>query len=136
VHQANGVHSNNPTAVWVEVSGVIGTARARLELLPGPPLYASFSYLANLVLTNCHSVKTAVVTLLGLPRISISVVPLHQRLTNIMNLPLVSTFISNSVNTAVAEYVAPKSLKLDVQRLISGDDVKRGTLGSSSQSFG
>ncbi|CEL56149.1 Meiotically up-regulated gene 190 protein OS=Schizosaccharomyces pombe (strain 972 / ATCC 24843) GN=mug190 PE=1 SV=1 [Rhizoctonia solani AG-1 IB] len=96
--------------VWVEVSGVIGTARARLELLPGPPF-----------------VKTAVVTLLGLPRISISVVPLHQRLTNIMNLPLVSTFISNSVNTAVAEYVAPKSLKLDVQRLISGDDVKRDT---------
>lgn len=43
-----------------------------------------------------------------------------------MNLPLVSTFISNSLNTAVAEYVAPKSLKLDVQRLISGDDVKRG----------
>ncbi|KAG8739889.1 hypothetical protein FRC10_005023 [Ceratobasidium sp. 414] len=44
-----------------------------------------------------------------------------------MNLPLVSTFISNSLNTAVAEYVAPKSLKLDVQRLISGDDVKRDT---------
>ncbi|CAE6406868.1 unnamed protein product [Rhizoctonia solani] len=96
--------------VWVEISGAIGTARARLELMPDPPF-----------------IKTAVVTLLGLPRISISVVPLHQRLTNIMNLPLVSTFISNSVNTAVAEYVAPKSLKLDVQRLISGDDVKRDT---------
>ncbi|CUA67212.1 Meiotically up-regulated gene 190 protein [Schizosaccharomyces pombe 972h-] [Rhizoctonia solani] len=96
--------------VWVEISGAIGTARARLELMPDPPF-----------------VKTAVVTLLGLPRISISVVPLYQRFTNIMNLPLVSTFISNSVNTAVAEYVAPKSLKLDVQRLISGDDVKRDT---------
>ncbi|CAE6476050.1 unnamed protein product [Rhizoctonia solani] len=96
--------------VWVEISGAIGTARARLELMPDPPF-----------------VKTAVVTLLGLPRISISVVPLHQHFTNIMNLPLVSTFISNSVNTALAEYVAPKSLKLDVQRLISGDDVKRDT---------
>ncbi|CAE7233874.1 unnamed protein product [Rhizoctonia solani] len=96
--------------VWVEISGAIGTARARLEMMPDPPF-----------------VKTAVVTLLGLPRISISVVPLYQRFTNIMNLPLVSTFISNSVNTAVAEYVAPKSLKLDVQRLISGDDVKRDT---------
>ncbi|KAG8702280.1 hypothetical protein FRC08_003588 [Ceratobasidium sp. 394] len=96
--------------VWVEISGVIGTARARLELMPNPPF-----------------IKIGVVTLLGLPRISISVVPLHQRLTNIMNLPLVSTFISNSLNTAVAEYVAPKSLKLDVQRLISGDDVKRDT---------
>jgi Ca2+-dependent lipid-binding protein len=77
-------------------------------------------------LSFIYSVKTAVVTLLGLPRITISVVPLHQHFTNIMNLPLVSTFISNSLNTAVAEYVAPKSLKLDVQRLISGDDVKRG----------
>ncbi|GAB1526060.1 hypothetical protein RhiTH_009226 [Rhizoctonia solani] len=96
--------------VWVEISGAIGTARARLELMPNPPF-----------------IKTAVVTLLGLPRISISVVPLHQHFTNIMNLPLVSTFISNSVNTAVAQYVAPKSLKLDVQRLISGDDVKRDT---------
>ncbi|KAL5640344.1 hypothetical protein ACGC1H_007571 [Rhizoctonia solani] len=96
--------------VWVEISGAIGTARARLELMPDPPF-----------------VKTAVLTLLGLPQISISVVPLHQHFTNIMNLPLVSTFISNSVNTAVAEYVAPKSLKLDVQRLISGDDVKRDT---------
>ncbi|KAJ1302770.1 hypothetical protein OPQ81_003079 [Rhizoctonia solani] len=96
--------------IWVEISGAVGTARARLELMPDPPF-----------------VKTAVVTLLGLPRISISVVPLHQHFTNIMNLPLVSTFISNSVNTAVAEYVAPKSLKLDVQRLISGDDVKRDT---------
>ncbi|CAE6440898.1 unnamed protein product, partial [Rhizoctonia solani] len=96
--------------VWVEISGAIGTARARFELLPDPPF-----------------VKTAVVTLLGLPRISISVVPLHQHFTNIMNLPLVSTFISNSVNTAVAEYVAPKSLKLDIQRLISGDDIKRDT---------
>ncbi|QRV80408.1 C2 domain-containing protein [Ceratobasidium sp. AG-Ba] len=96
--------------VWVEISGAIGTARARLEIMPGPPF-----------------VKTAVVTLLGLPRISISVVPLHQHFTNIMNLPLISTFVSNSLNTAVAEYVAPKSLKLDVQRLISGDDVKRDT---------
>ncbi|KAG9120814.1 hypothetical protein FRC07_003540 [Ceratobasidium sp. 392] len=96
--------------IWVEISGAIGTARARLELMPNPPF-----------------VKTGVITLLGLPRISISVVPLHQHFTNIMNLPFVSTFISNSLNTAVAEYVAPKSLKLDVQRLISGDDVKRDT---------
>ncbi|KAF8684472.1 C2 domain [Rhizoctonia solani] len=113
--------------VWVEISGAIGTARARLELMPNPPLYVSFDHSLSWILTVCRSIKTAVVTLLGLPRISISVVPLHQHFTNIMNLPLVSTFISNSVNTAVAQYVAPKSLKLDVQRLISGDDVKRDT---------
>ena len=25
-------------AVWVEITGVVGTARARLELIPSPPL--------------------------------------------------------------------------------------------------
>ena len=67
------------------------------------------------------------ITLLGLPRITISVVAIHKLLPNVMNLPFISGFISSAINTAAAEYVAPKSLTLDLQRLISGDDIKKDT---------
>ncbi|KAI0357862.1 hypothetical protein OH77DRAFT_1308845 [Trametes cingulata] len=96
--------------VWVEVTGIVGTARARLQLIPDPPF-----------------VKTTLVTLMGLPRITISVVPLSRALPNVMNLPFISGFISSALDTAAAEYVAPKSLTLDLQRLISGDDIKKDT---------
>lgn len=76
---------------------------------------------------SLRSVKTTMVTLLGLPRITISVVPMNKILPNVMNLPFISGFISSSIDTAVAEYVAPKSITLDLQRLISGDDIKKDT---------
>ncbi|KAH9847036.1 hypothetical protein C2E23DRAFT_850404 [Lenzites betulinus] len=96
--------------VWVEVTGVVGTFRARLQLIPDPPF-----------------VKTTLVTLMGLPRITISATPLSRALPNVMNLPFISGFISSALDTAAAEYVAPKSLTLDLQRLISGDDIKKDT---------
>lgn len=68
------------------------------------------------------------VTLLGLPHITISVIPLSERLPNVMNIPFISGFISSAINTAAAEYIAPKSLTVDLQKLISGDDIKKGTL--------
>ena len=64
---------------------------------------------------------------MGLPRVTISVTALSRALLNVMNLPFISGFISSSIDTAVAEYVAPKSLTLDLQKLISGDDVKKDT---------
>ncbi|RPD52908.1 hypothetical protein L226DRAFT_617720 [Lentinus tigrinus ALCF2SS1-7] len=96
--------------VWVEITGVVGTARARLQLIPDPPF-----------------VKTTLVTLLGLPQITISVVPMSRILPNVMEIPFISGFISSALGTAAAEYVAPKSLILDLQRLISGDDIKKDT---------
>ncbi|KAI0654107.1 hypothetical protein C8Q70DRAFT_1029821 [Cubamyces menziesii] len=96
--------------VWVEVTGIVGTARARLQLILNPPF-----------------VKTTLVTLMGLPRITISVIPLNRVLPNVMDLPFISGFISSALDTAAAEYVAPKSLTLDLQRLISGDDIKKDT---------
>ena len=66
------------------------------------------------------------VSLMGLPRVTISVVPMNKILPNIMDIPFISGFISSAIDTAAAEYVAPKSLTLDLQRLISGDDIKKG----------
>ncbi|KAH8119808.1 hypothetical protein DFH11DRAFT_1837886 [Phellopilus nigrolimitatus] len=96
--------------VWVELKGVFGTARARMELIPDPPF-----------------IKTTLLTLMGLPRVSISVVPMSRSLPNVMNIPLLSSFIAKSIETACAEYVAPRSLTLDLQQLISGDDIKKDT---------
>ncbi|EED79792.1 predicted protein [Postia placenta Mad-698-R] len=75
---------------------------------------------------NLH-VKATLVTLLGMPHITISATPLSENLPNVMNIPFVSGFVSNAINTALAEYVAPKSLTVDLQKLISGDDIKKDT---------
>ncbi|KAI0057306.1 hypothetical protein BV25DRAFT_1973301 [Artomyces pyxidatus] len=96
--------------VWVELRGVVGTARLRMELIPDPPF-----------------VKTTLLTLLGLPRINISVLAMSRALPNVMNLPFISGFISSALDTAAAEYVAPKSLILDVQKLMGGSDVNKDT---------
>ncbi|KAA1474408.1 hypothetical protein DENSPDRAFT_905439 [Dentipellis sp. KUC8613] len=96
--------------VWAELRGVVGTARLRLQMIPDPPF-----------------VKTTMFTLMGLPRMSISVTALSHALPNVMNLPFISGFISSSLDTAAAEYVAPKSLILDMQRMIGGGDVSKDT---------
>lgn len=83
---------------------------------------------ASSTLTLASSVKTTLVSLMGLPRITISATPLSKTLPNVMNLPFISGFISSALDTAAAEYVAPKSLTLDLQALISGDDIKKGQL--------
>ena len=66
---------------------------------------------------------------MGLPKISLSITPLHKKmLPNIMDIPFLSDFISKSINLAVQEYVAPKSMILDFQTLLSDDGIKRGTI--------
>ena len=113
-------------AVWVEVTGAVGTARASMQLISDPPLYVLCSILPALC-SREHSIKTTMVTLLGLPHITISVIALSKLMPNVMNLPFISGFVASSINTAVAEYVAPKSLTIDLQHLISGDDIKKDT---------
>jgi hypothetical protein len=94
-------------------------------------------------------VKHATISFMGLPKVEISAIPMIETgfKLNAMNLPLVSTFISNSVNTAIDEYgkstvnasglthsladqpnllVAPKSLTVDLGQLLVGDDIKKG----------
>lgn len=46
---------------------------------------------------------------------------------NLMDLPLISRFVQSSVDAAMAEYVAPKSLTLDLKDMLMGDDFKKDT---------
>ena len=101
---------NLPIPVWVSIEGIIGTLRVRCQTSPDPPF-----------------INLATLTLIGQPRASISCVPLVKKAPNIMDLPLISSFVQSSVDAALAEYVAPKSLTLDLKQMLTGDDFKKDT---------
>jgi len=42
-----------------------------------------------------------------------------------MDLPIISSFVQSSIDAALAEYVAPKSLTLDLKDMLVGDDFKK-----------
>lgn len=44
-----------------------------------------------------------------------------------MDLPIISNFVQSSVDAAMAEYVAPKSLTLNLKDMLVGDDFKKDT---------
>lgn len=79
----------------------------RLTLMPDPPFFSSVT-----------------LTLLGQPKVEIACMPLVQKGLNIMDLPLISSFVQSSVDAAVAEYVAPKSISVNLQDLLAGRDYK------------
>ncbi|KAL6716458.1 hypothetical protein ACLMJK_006025 [Lecanora helva] len=96
--------------VWVELRGIVGSMRIRLQLCPDPPFFA-----------------LCTLTLLGQPKADLSCVPLTKKGLNIMDLPLISSFVQSSIDAALAEYVAPKSLTLDLKDMLVGDDFKKDT---------
>ena len=97
--------------VWVEMRGIVGTMRVRLQLTPDPPFFSLATF-----------------TFLGQPKADLSCVPLNKHSLNIMDLPLISSFVQSSIDAALAEYVAPKSLTLDLKNMLVGDDFKKDTI--------
>lgn len=96
--------------VWVEMRGMVGTMRMRLQLCPDPPFFA-----------------LCTLTLLGQPKAEMSCIPLTKKGLNIMDLPLISSFVQSSIDAALAEYVAPKSLTINLKDMLVGDDCKKDT---------
>ncbi|RBR23513.1 uncharacterized protein FIESC28_03695 [Fusarium coffeatum] len=101
---------NIKVPVWVDLQGIIGTMRMRLQLTPDPPFFA-----------------LCTLTFLGQPKVNVSCVPLSKHAINIMDVPFISNFVQSSVDAAMAEYVAPKSLTLDLKDMLAGDDFKKDT---------
>ncbi|KAK3331416.1 hypothetical protein B0H66DRAFT_507166 [Apodospora peruviana] len=97
--------------VWVEVRGLVGVMRLRLQLTPDPPFF-----------------ELCTLTFLGQPRADLSCVPLSKHSINLMDIPLLSSFVQSAIDAALAEYVAPKSLTLDLKDMLMGDDFKKDTL--------
>jgi hypothetical protein len=99
-----------PFPIWVELNRLVATARLRVSLAPNPPF-----------------VKTLSFTLMGLPKVEASCVPLVEKGANILNLPLISNFVNWAIATAANMYVAPKSMTLDIGKMLQGDDIKKET---------
>ena len=96
--------------VWVDLRGVVGSMRLRLQLCPDPPFFS-----------------LCTLTFLGQPKVELSCTPLNKHALNIMDVPLISNFVQSAVDAAMAEYVAPKSLNLDLKDMLAGDDFKKDT---------
>ncbi|KAH7311667.1 hypothetical protein B0I35DRAFT_357579 [Stachybotrys elegans] len=100
-----------PLPIWVELIGLVATARVRLQLTPEPPF-----------------LKTMTVTLMGIPKVQAGCTPMIEKAPNILNLPLISNFVNWAIGAAASMYVAPKSLTLDLSKMLQGDDIKKETL--------
>lgn len=96
--------------VWVELRGIIMTMRLRLQLTPDPPF-----------------ISLCTLTFLGQPKASLSCVPLSKHSLNLMDVPLISSFVQSAIDAALAEYVAPKSLTLNLKDMLVGEDFKKDT---------
>jgi hypothetical protein len=99
-----------PIPIFVELNGIIGTVRLRFQLTPNAPF-----------------LKNVTFTFMGLPKIDASAVPLTSKGINVLDLPLVSGFVNSSIAAALDIYVAPKSLIMDMSKMIQGDAVKKET---------
>lgn len=96
--------------VWVELRGLILTLRLRLQLTPDPPF-----------------ISLCTLTFLGQPKASISCTPLSKRSISLTDVPLISSFVNSAIDAALAEYVAPKSLTLNLKDMLVGEDFKKDT---------
>ncbi|KAH7356876.1 hypothetical protein BKA65DRAFT_592425 [Rhexocercosporidium sp. MPI-PUGE-AT-0058] len=99
-----------PLPIFVELHGLVGTVRLRLQMSPEPPF-----------------LKAVTFTLMGLPKVQAGCVPLIDAGVNILNLPLISKFVNYAIGAAANEYVAPKSMTLDMTKLLKGDDIQKDT---------
>ncbi|KAI0967535.1 hypothetical protein F4678DRAFT_246084 [Xylaria arbuscula] len=97
--------------VWVELRGIVMTLRLRLQLTPDPPF-----------------IDLCTLTFLGQPKASISCMPLSKHSFSLTDVPLISSFVNSAIDAALAEYVAPKSLTLNLKDMLVGEDFKKDTV--------
>ncbi|POR32933.1 Uncharacterized protein TPAR_06891 [Tolypocladium paradoxum] len=100
-----------PLPIWVQLVGLVATARVRLQLTPDPPF-----------------LKTVAFTLMGVPKVQAGCTPMTEKGVNVLNLPLISNFVNWAIGAAASMYVAPKSLTIDMSKMLQGDDVKKETM--------
>lgn len=65
---------------------------------------------------------------MGVPKVEVSVIPMSTHLPNVLDLPLISGFVQSAIAAAANEYVAPKSLTLNLAQILMGDGIKKDTV--------
>lgn len=99
-----------PIPIFAELIELVGTLRIRLEMTPQPPFAKSMTF-----------------SFMGLPHLRAGCIPLVKGGINILNLPVISNFVNYAIGAAASLYVAPKSMTLDLSRMLRGDDVEKET---------
>ncbi|GAA5923396.1 uncharacterized protein JCM15063_003634 [Sporobolomyces koalae] len=99
-----------PIPLWIAVESIVGTVRLRCQLVAAAPFIRNVTF-----------------TLMGVPAIEASAIPLTRALPNVLDLPLISGFVQSSIAAATSVYCAPKSMTLNIAQMLSGDGVKRDT---------
>ncbi|PSN68985.1 hypothetical protein BS50DRAFT_675241 [Corynespora cassiicola Philippines] len=99
-----------PLPIFVELQGLVGTVRLRLNMTPEPPF-----------------LKTLTFTLMGTPQVQAGCIPMIEKGVNILNLPLISNFVNYAIKAAASMYVAPKSMSIDMRAILQGDSVQKDT---------
>lgn len=97
-----------PLPIFVELQGLVGTVRMRLQMSPEPPF-----------------LKTLTFTLMGVPQVQAGCIPMVKKGVNLLNLPLISNFVNYAIGAAASLYVAPKSMSLDLGKMLQGDDIQK-----------
>ncbi|KAL8811803.1 MAG: hypothetical protein Q9223_004873 [Gallowayella weberi] len=100
-----------PLPIFVELQGLVGTVRLRLQMTPEPPF-----------------LKILTFTLMGLPQVQAGCIPMVEKGVNILNLPLISNFVNYAIGAAASMYVAPKSMSIDVGAILQGDYIQKDVL--------
>ncbi|KAF8467687.1 hypothetical protein BDZ91DRAFT_762503 [Kalaharituber pfeilii] len=111
---------------WLD-PGLAGEERGGMEAEEGDFLNieVALSYRArSTIWTEIHS-------FIGITRLRFQLnpdPPFFCRFPNIMDIPIISRFIQKSIDAATGQYVAPRSLTLNLKQMIMGDDVKIDTV--------
>ncbi|CAE6468691.1 unnamed protein product [Rhizoctonia solani] len=92
-----------PVPIWIQVEQIVGTVRLRIQFIPEPPFVRNLTF-----------------TLMGVPGIEVSAIPMSKVLPNVLDLPLVARFVKMAIAAGTAEFVAPKSMTLNIQEMLSG----------------
>lgn len=87
-----GVHDwfHLPIPIWIAVESIVGTVRLRCQMVSQPPFIRNVTF-----------------TLMGVPAIEASAIPLAKALPNVLDLPLISGFVQSSIAAATSIYVCP-----------------------------
>lgn len=99
-----------PLPIWIQIEHISGTIRLRAQMVQQAP------YIRNLTFS-----------LMGVPKVEISAIPMIKALPNVLDLPLISGFVQSSIAAAANMYVAPKSMTLNMAQMLSGDGIKKDT---------
>ncbi|KAF2873155.1 hypothetical protein BDV95DRAFT_374620 [Massariosphaeria phaeospora] len=97
-----------PLPIFVELQGLVGTVRLRMNMTPEPPF-----------------LKTLTFTLMGAPQVEAGCIPMVEKGVNILNLPLISNFVNYAIKAAASMYVAPKSMSIDMRAILQGDSIQK-----------